>query len=104
MVLAPLTPCFQSFSAITWPHPTPVLTRATFTEVDGLWQTTLCTSQLTGLGTEVLILGLALGEEDSKVSTPAKETVTVGTTPLITTRGEQDGALQLTEGYLHPPH
>ena len=34
---------------------------------------------------------LALGEEDNNVSTPAKETVTVGTIPLITMWDEQDG-------------
>ena len=38
---------------------------------------------------EALILGLALGEEDSNIPAPAKETVTVGTVPLITMQDEQ---------------
>ena len=60
----------------------------------GRWpscQITLRTSPLAGPAMEVLILGLTLEEEDNNVSTPAEETVTVGTVPLVTMRDEQDG-------------
>ena len=46
---------------------------------------------------EVLILGLTLGEEDN-VYTPAEETVTVSTAPLVTMRDEQDGGPTTNRG------
>ena len=43
-------------------------------------------------------MGLAHGEEDNNVPTPAEETVTVGTTPLITIQDEQDGGPTTNRG------
>ena len=87
----PMPATFLSFLAITWPLPTPDLTKAMFAEVDSHCWIALCTSLPAVLAVEVLIQGLNLGKADRVVSAPDEETVMVGTVPPITTRDEWAG-------------